>query len=211
MIPKNSYNITEKLFFKNINNRFNGKQFILTIIKRFEFSSKFQSMSVIIKNNFDSTYRYFIKGAPERIIKFCNKDSIPLDFNNKLIEHTKNGYRVLACATKFLEMINEENLMHEEDRTMYENNLTFLGLIIFRNKLKRDTKQVISKLKNSFKVVISTGDNVFTSLSVAKECELIDDDKTFYVLEVDETNEKRGKILMYIIIYLVLNYRTMTI
>jgi cation-transporting ATPase 13A2 len=107
MIPKNSYKITGELVFRQEKNRFSGKRYKLTIIKRFAFSSKFQSMSVIVKNCLDDSYRYFIKGAPKRIIQFFNPKTLPYSFNDKLMEHTKNGYRVLACATKFLEDKNE--------------------------------------------------------------------------------------------------------
>ena len=61
-----------------------------------------------------------------------------------------------------------------DNRSFYENNLTFLGFIIFRNKLKRDTKTEIENLNESgCKIVMATGDNPFTSISVAKECGLI--------------------------------------
>jgi len=83
----------------------------------------------------------------------------------------------------------------EMNRKKFENNLVFLGFIIFTNKLKKDTKNVIANLKNSnCKLVMATGDNPFTSISVARECELIENSKnsTYLIdLEKDEKNIER--------------------
>ena len=38
-----------------------------SLIRRFDFSSALQRMSVICKNNFDNQYRCFVKGSPEKI------------------------------------------------------------------------------------------------------------------------------------------------
>ena len=129
-------------------------------------------MSVIVKNNFDNTYRYFIKGAPERICYICDKESIPADVNEILEEHTKLGYRVLACATKVLP--DKEDYEIEVDRFKFEHKLHFLGFVLFKNRLKVDTKSVISKMnKTNIKLVMATGDNPFTSINIARECDII--------------------------------------
>src|SRR6185312_15468769 len=102
--------------------------------------------------------------------------TLPIDFNQKLLEHTKNGFRVLACASKPLPY--RDNYEYEEERSKYECDLQFLGFIIFKNKLKRDTKHVISNLKKSnCKLVMATGDNPFTSISVARESDLIENER----------------------------------
>jgi len=152
-------------------------------------------MSVIVKNSLDNSYRFFIKGAPEKIGQMCNKSYLPFDFEDKHMEHTKNGYRVLACATKVLPEREDYNV--EENRKKFENNLIFLGFIICHNKLKRDTKHVICSLNNSnCKLIMATGDNPFTSLSVAREAELIKDSSVFILdLEKDlEENFERLKM-----------------
>jgi magnesium-transporting ATPase (P-type) len=192
MIPNKSYKIIEEALFKNINtiradsSRF--KDYRLTIVKRFEFSSKFQSMSVITYNQFDDSYRFFIKGSPESIILMCKHNSLPDNFHDKLMEHTQNGFRVLACATK---VIPEGKYELETDRRKFENDLTFLGFIIFRNKLKKDTKLVISKLNQSqCKLIMATGDNPFTSISVARECEFIGKKSKVFLIDLDK--DKKG-------------------
>lgn len=192
MYPKNSYKITEENFFKDASNCINeGKRrYKLKVVKRFEFSSKYQSMSVIVQNNLDEKLRYFIKGAPERIVTHCNVNSLPEGFTKMLQEHTKAGFRVLAAATKPLDESLEYygKMDKDEDRHKFETNLTFLGLIIFRNKLKKDTKHIIQKLNLSdCRLIMATGDNPFTSISVSKECELVKEDDKIYLLDLQKT------------------------
>jgi len=46
-------------------------------------------MSVITRNNLDESYRYFIKGAPEKIILICDERTLPSTFDKTLAEYTK--------------------------------------------------------------------------------------------------------------------------
>lgn len=56
-----------------------------------------------------------------------------------------------------------------------ESDLEFLGFIIFENKLKASTSEVIDELSDAnIRKVMCTGDNILTAISVARECNLID-------------------------------------
>lgn len=56
-----------------------------------------------------------------------------------------------------------------------ESDLEFLGFIIFENKLKPSTTEVINELNDAdIRKVMCTGDNILTAISVARECNLID-------------------------------------
>lgn len=56
-----------------------------------------------------------------------------------------------------------------------ESALEFLGFIIFENKLKASTSEVIDELSDAnIRKVMCTGDNILTAISVARECNLID-------------------------------------
>ena len=72
------------------------------IIRRFEFSSALQRMSVLCKNDFDNRIRAFVKGSPEMISSLCLKDTLPRNFNEVLEEYTREGYRVIARSQKLL-------------------------------------------------------------------------------------------------------------
>ncbi len=56
-----------------------------------------------------------------------------------------------------------------------EENLDFIGFIIFENKLKPTTTGVIEELSEAgIRNIMCTGDNILTAISVARECNLID-------------------------------------
>lgn len=42
----------------------------------------------------------FTKGAPEKLASMCKCDTVPRDFNMRLMEITAQGYRVIAIAFK---------------------------------------------------------------------------------------------------------------
>jgi cation-transporting P-type ATPase 13A2 len=57
-------------------------------------------MSVICKNDFDNKYRAFVKGSPEKIYELCKSTSIPTNYQQALELYTKEGFRVIALASK---------------------------------------------------------------------------------------------------------------
>ncbi len=181
------------MFNKNSDSDLLGKNYKLTILKRFVFSSKFQTNSVIVRNELDNTYRYFIKGAPEKVIKRCKLNSLPESYSEKFLEHTRAGFLVLACATKSIPFYNDE--IHN-DRNLYENDLNFLGLIILKNKLKSDTKEVIRNIKNSnCKLIMATGDNPFTSISVGLESGFFDVTDNIYFCNLEYKISEKSKFI----------------
>ncbi len=67
-------------------------------------------------------------------------------------------------------------------RSSAESELLFLGFIIFENKLKSGTLAVVKTLKKaSIRQAMCTGDNILTSISVSRECELVDPEKRIFV------------------------------
>lgn len=50
------------------------------LVRRFDFSSELQRMSVICKNDFDQSFKAFVKGSPEKISELCRRETIPQDF-----------------------------------------------------------------------------------------------------------------------------------
>ena len=59
------------------------------IIRRFDFSSKLQRMSVITKNMHTSELKTHIKGSPEKIRQLCAPESIPEDFDQILKKYAE--------------------------------------------------------------------------------------------------------------------------
>ena len=57
------------------------------------------------------------------------------------------------------------------ERHEVEKNLTLLGLIVFENRIKKETKPIIEQLHNAkMRTIMVTGDHIQTALSVAREC-----------------------------------------
>ena len=197
MLPSNFVKITENLVFQNgkkegmIKNKYK-----LIIVKRFKFSSKFQTNSVIVKNSLDNSYRYFIKGAPEKIAKKCYENSIPENFLETLSSHTKIGFCIIACATKPLLNYNEEI---QYEREFFEKDLYFLGFIILRNNIKVDSKILVKKIKSTnSNLIMATGDNPFTSLSVAMDINLVELTDDIYLCNLEDNKiEKKKSLNLY--------------
>lgn len=116
----------------------------------------------------------FVKGAPESLKDICRPETLPDDFNELLISHTRNGFRVIACASKSLPKTNWMKIQ-KMTREEAEEDLEFAGFIIFENKLKPSTVGVIDELNRaSIRNIMCTGDNILTAMSVARECGIVD-------------------------------------
>ena len=73
----------------------------IEIIKRYDFNSSLQRMSVII--NSKKSYFAFTKGSPEKLKQLCLSDSVPPDFDKVLSHYTAQGLRVIIITYfKFL-------------------------------------------------------------------------------------------------------------
>lgn len=155
------------------------------IIRRFEFSSKLQRMSVIVKNLNENNFRLHIKGSPEKLRELCLKESIPANFHKVLDNYSKNGFRVLACATRPLQ-ISFKNI-HKYERDSFEKDAIFLGFLIMENKLKAKTLSIIDKLQTAnVRTVMVTGDNALTAISVARQCHIVNPKQRVYLGDLSE-------------------------
>ncbi|KAF9941951.1 hypothetical protein BGZ67_003522 [Mortierella alpina] len=152
----------------------------LGIIRCFEFVSALRRMSVIVKRLHSPGMDVFVKGAPEVMTDICLKESLPLDYQQRLAYFTHHGYRVIACAHKSMPNLNFVRAQRIK-REQVESELTFLGFIIFENKLKPTTAPIVATLGNArIRQVMCTGDNVLTAISVSKECGLINKAREVY-------------------------------
>ena len=86
----------------NIEKSPQGLNYKLGVIKRFDFSSNLQCMSVISRNPFDENIVGFVKGSPERIQSIAIPSTIPKNFSEILMNYTQDGLRVLALSYKYL-------------------------------------------------------------------------------------------------------------
>lgn len=151
-------------------------------------------MSVITRNDLDGKFRAFVKGSPEMISTLCLSQSLPSNYKEILDIYTKEGYRVIALATKLLPNGFNYRKSQTVERNEIESQLNFLGLLILENKLKDATQEIIQTLKDcEIRTIMATGDNVLTAVSVAKQCKILDPNKLVYLGEkiIDESGKEK--------------------
>ena len=176
LVPyQDNYNVEEKL----------KKRYEIAIVKRFDFSSKLQRMTVIGKNINENFFKAFCKGSPEKIKELCNPSTIPANFDETLNTYTTKGYRVLAMAGKSISMNFKQS--QTVTREFVEQNMLFLGLLIVQNKLKEKTKESLEKYdKADLRMMMATGDNILTAICVSKECNLIEHNQEMVACEIEK-------------------------
>jgi len=146
----------------------------LAVLRSFDFVSHLRRASVIVRQHGDPGASIYVKGAPEVMKDICTPSSIPDDFDDLLSFYTHKGFRVIACASKYLSRLTWNQLQNME-RSEAESRLELTGFIIFENKLKDITTEVIDELNDArIRNIMCTGDNILTAISVARECDLID-------------------------------------
>jgi len=181
---------------ETIINKIINEHYEIGIVKRFDFSSKLQRMSVLVKNTNESFFKCFVKGSPEKIKKLCDPSTLPLDFNEQLDNCTSKGYRVLAMGYKMIDMNINQCL--EMGRTYAENNIIFLGLLIVQNRLKQVTPSVLQILSEAnLRIKMATGDNILTAICVGKKSNIIPSNSIVYSCYLEENENTKDKKLKW--------------
>jgi len=137
-------------------------------IKEIPFSSERKIMTTIHDINGD--YVAYAKGAPEFILKICNKlcPNKNLDKRDKekiirmVHELADDGLRVLGIAYKKLGFNYSVNTVEE--------NMTFAGLVAMMDPPRKETKNAIKLCKEAgIKVIMLTGDHPLTAKAIASQ------------------------------------------
>ncbi|XP_005338475.2 putative cation-transporting ATPase 13A5 isoform X1 [Ictidomys tridecemlineatus] len=161
----------------------------IAILRQFPFSSSLQRMSVIAQLAGEHHFRAYLKGAPEMVARFCRPETVPKNFPQELRNYTAQGFRVIALAHKVLKtgkLSDVQRLAREK----VESELTFLGLLIMENRLKKETKPVLKELSEArIRTVMITGDNLQTAITVAKNSEMIPPSSRVIIIEASEPEE----------------------
>ncbi|KAI1725903.1 haloacid dehalogenase-like hydrolase domain-containing protein [Ditylenchus destructor] len=135
----------------------------------------------------------YCKGAPEMIASLCLPGTVPSDYQTHVDNYARHGYRLIAVASRELEMnyVKAQKIKRE----LIECDLTLLGLIVMENRLKPQTVGVIAQLnKADIRTVMITGDNLLTAMSVARECGIIRPHKRAFLLEaIDKLRSRDGR------------------
>lgn len=108
-------------------------------------------------------------------------------------------FRLIALASRYISEFDKlSDYMFEkltdEELQIEKYELKFEGLLVFENKLKKKSSQVVSNLKNAmFQVKIISGDSPFTTAMVARELGIIDKQKEVVAFTIELNGEKHDK------------------
>uniref|UniRef100_A0A090X9V6 Putative cation-transporting atpase n=1 Tax=Ixodes ricinus TaxID=34613 RepID=A0A090X9V6_IXORI len=144
------------------------------IVRQFPFTSTLQRMSVVCRTLGRRYMDLYAKGAPEMIHSLCDPATVPENYFDVLRGYTLQGFRVMALAYRPLEKKLTWHHVQRVGRDQVECNLTFLGFLIMQNMLKLESTPVIHTLHNAcIRCLMVTGDNLWTAISVARDCDMI--------------------------------------
>ena len=161
----------------------------LDVCKIFEFESEFQCMSTIVQDPNTKVWYSFTKGAPEKMLKICRKQTLPSDYSSIMEAMAIQGFRILALAYKIIDI--DEGSLKTIKRSFIEDDLCFLGFLIMQNKMKKDTAEVMWQLKDAdLALKIISGDNPLTTIQAAKESMIINEKKNVILLEMSDFENK---------------------
>ena len=142
-------------------------------INEIPFDSSRKLMTTIHKVG--TKYRVITKGAPDVLIKKCNKvylngrieelnSSNKLNILNKNEDMAKHALRVIAVAYCDLDRIPSKI----DNRV--ENNLIFVGLVGMIDPPREGVKKAVATCRRAgIKTVMITGDHIITAKAIAKE------------------------------------------
>lgn len=147
----------------------------LQVVKRFEFDHHRMSMSVIMRDLRDGSLYIFCKGSYEKMKHLSRSESLPSDYTETAERLARDGCYVLGLAIRKLGKLEDDELTAlVSRREAVEQDLSMLGLMMFRNELKPDTRQAIQRLKaGDIRVVMITGDNAMCGCYIARESGMV--------------------------------------
>lgn len=155
----------------------------IELLRRFEFDPHIQLMSVVAQHPGGSSI--YVKGSFEAVKSRCV--DLPTDFDEMAKEYARNGCYVLALAHRLptdheKQACNPAIPVEERpllNRNEVEQNLTCLGLLVYRNDLKHDTKAALQLLRDGgCRCVMITGDNALTGRFIAHAAGMVNEGST---------------------------------
>lgn len=163
-----------------------SKYFVERIIP---FDSKSRRMSAVVKlihseatreaECIEGSIHYLMKGAPETLEKLCVASSLPENYNRTLEEAASHGHRVIALAYKVLQEPIGPEVPNTQVKEQFDNEMVFCGFFLFSNLIKEKTAETIKQLQDSnISLKVASGDNLLTTVYVAKESGIISKSKS---------------------------------
>ncbi len=167
-------NATDRALLEFASNLEKGHKNI-KIVNVIPFSSNIKYMTTTISGDWNTT---LVKGAPEKILPYCNKffdeagTVIPLinksKIENMVNQFTEREVRVIAVAIS-------DNTGHKSSVSKYNfESLTLVGLLGLRDEIRSEAIKGISDVQSAgIQTVMITGDSAPTAFAIASEAGLI--------------------------------------
>lgn len=163
----------------------------LEMVQRFEFQHARASMSVAVRDTTTGHIHIFCKGSFERMQTVSAH--VPDDFDGVASNLAREGCYVLGMAHRDLGVIDPQTV-RGWSRDEMEADLSFLGLVLFKNLLKEDTRDAILQLKQGdTRTVMITGDNALTGVFIGQQCGLVPPHVRMLVGDVIATDTLQDK------------------
>ncbi len=160
---------------------------IKTMYQQVPFSTKYKFMATIVESNVFQKPMFYVKGAPEIILRHCHKvltpeglqdiDKHKESFEKQLLEYQGRAMRTLALAYKEGDP-NEQSFDPQTD-DLVANNFILLGILAIADPIRSDVKDAIEKCSSAgISVKIVTGDTPGTATEICRQLGLwkADDD-----------------------------------
>lgn len=168
---------TEKAIVNKALDEGQNKNELYNVMKRVKdipFDSSRKMMTTIHK--MPNGYRVITKGAPDVLLKRCNKvydngNVTTLDYSKtKLIENQNNKMADEALRVLAIAYLDIPNLPSRIDTETVEKNLIFIGLIGMIDPPREGVKEAVATCKKAgIKTVMITGDHIITAKAIAKD------------------------------------------
>lgn len=161
----------------------------LVLLKKYDFDHGRQTMSVVVDDQAGNKQVY-CKGSFEKIEALCRPDSVPQHFKHLAREYAMDGGYVLGFGYRTLPSleVNHSFATAPRDEIEAPGSFNLLGLMIFRNEPKDDSRDAILHIREGVvRPVMITGDNAQCGQYIARSCCLVNEGSKILLGEFDST------------------------
>ena len=143
------------------------KHATIQLIKEYPLSNDYFGMTRVVVDETKNRTAY-CKGAPEVILKQCGLSNDELNHLRQILFNLANeGKRVLAVAKANIDL-------HELPSRQNEFQFSFVGFLAFEDPIRKGVKESVADCHTAgIKVMMITGDNETTAISIAKQAGII--------------------------------------
>jgi predicted P-type ATPase len=168
------------------------------ILKKYDFDHARQTMSVIVEDveggaraGAGGKYVY-CKGSFEKVEALCAPETVPLNFKHIARQFAMDGGYVLGFGYRRLPDLdstrNETYATMPRDQIEVPSSFNLLGLMIFRNEPKDDSRDAIIQIREGVvRPVMITGDNAQCGQYIARSCCLVNEGSQILLGEFDQS------------------------